>query len=574
MMKRLLPLVLSLAALWALAFQQYRTSLAENDGQFVYALDDAYIHMAIARNFAGQGVWGVTPLEFTSSSSSILWTLLLAAAYKALGVSVLLPFILNVVFASLALVLADAMLRGPVPSALYRFLALAFLIVATPFAPLMTGGMEHTLQILIMLGFSWASARALADADGRPLTGAALLMFLSALLVAFVRYECAFLALVVCLLLFLRRRWFQSIALGLLVLLPVAVYGWISRNHGWYVLPNSVLLKSGMLNAESGDVMIGIFGSSVFSQLQDNPHLLFLVFLALALFVLRSDGARGFWEERQMLLLIFVAATFLHMQFADAGWFYRYEAYLMALGLVAVVAAAAEFAPQLERGIREDRTLLPRPLALLFLFMLLVIPAMGRGIHASVESTQAMNDRYFEHLIPSSFVKRYYDRDVIMANDIGALCYLTDARVLDMYGLGNLEPAVMRAEPGGYTREDVRDWAEREGVRIAILQLGWSVIKERIPTEWVKVGVWEVPRNIVFGDTEVGWYAVNEAEAEVLAAHLKEFASEVPEEIAQSGRYRGDTDKKGDGSAEVPPSHRPGDPAETSESEGARPGRQ
>ena len=36
-----------------------------------YALDDPYIHMAVAKHFVDHGVWGMTPFEFSSSSSSL-----------------------------------------------------------------------------------------------------------------------------------------------------------------------------------------------------------------------------------------------------------------------------------------------------------------------------------------------------------------------------------------------------------------------------------------------------------------------------------------------------------------------
>lgn len=53
---------------------------------FAYALDDAYIHMAMAKNLAHHGVMGATRFEFTSSSSSPLWTLLLTVAFVVSGV--------------------------------------------------------------------------------------------------------------------------------------------------------------------------------------------------------------------------------------------------------------------------------------------------------------------------------------------------------------------------------------------------------------------------------------------------------------------------------------------------------
>ena len=45
--------------------------LREN-GHLVYALDDPYIQMAMAKNFVLHGVWGITRFGFTSSSSIAL----------------------------------------------------------------------------------------------------------------------------------------------------------------------------------------------------------------------------------------------------------------------------------------------------------------------------------------------------------------------------------------------------------------------------------------------------------------------------------------------------------------------
>lgn len=542
-MKKFLPLLLSILSLLAYAGFVYRQSLAENGGELVYGLDDAYIHMAMAKNFALHGVWGVTKFGFSSSTSSILWTLMLAGLFKVLGVVSLVPYILNILFAALALLLADAMLRGPIPSALYRFLTLVAFLLLTPFPPLITGGMEHTLQIFIMLGFAWASARALSAGHARPFTGASLLMFLSGFFVAFARYDSAFFALVVCGLLFLRRRWFQSIALGLVVLIPVVVYGWFSVRHGWYFFPNSILLKSGVLNAGATDFLASAFSREGFFYwaLFRNPHLLFLLVLALVAYALRAASV-GVWDERQILLLLFVLATILHMQFAQSGWFFRYEAYLMAVGLVAVAAALADFAPLVREASTAGTPALARALSIFSLALVLIIPSFDRGLMAWVRAPQAMNDRYLEHLIPSQFIRRYYPDATIMANDIGAPCFFTEARILDIYGLGNVEPAHFRRELDGYGVGDLREWSLREGASIAIVQLGWGVITGLIPGEWVLVGVWEVPRNVVFGDKKVGWYATSEAEAERLAAALAEFSPEVPPSVEQRGRYRGDTE--------------------------------
>lgn len=540
-MKKYLPLLLSILLVIGYAVFQYRVSLRDNGGELVYGLDDAYIHMAIAKNWAEHGVWGVTPQEFTSSSSSLLWTLLLGLFYKAFGVFSLLPWILNVVFTCLALALADRILRDPIPAPMYRFFALVAFLLLTPFMPLITSGMEHTLQIFVMLGFSWCAVKALANDNPAPGAGSAPLMFLLALFVAFVRYDGAFLALVVCFMLFFRRRWFQAVAVGLLVLVPVVVYGWISVRHGWYFFPNSILLKSGLMSSAPGDFFVTAFSREGFFYwiLFKNPHLFFLVVLALLLYALRAAD-HPVWEERQTFLLLFVFASILHTQFADTGWFYRYEAYLMAIGLVANAAALGDFGPLLKNATLEEPRTLARGLSIFGVALILIIPSFDRGLVAWTQAPQAMNDRYIEHVIPAKFVQRYYADDVVMVNDIGAPCFFSDARVLDLYGLGSIEPARFRGESNGYAKDDVERWAEEEGVKIAIIQMGWGIISGRIPENWVHVATWEIPRNVVFGDKEVGWFATSDAEAERLNAALGEFAPEVPDSVVQTGPYMGD----------------------------------
>src|SRR5437588_12540650 len=97
------PLVLSILALWSAMGVLLALSMHRHEGRFTYALDDAYIHMAVARNAAEHGVWGITRYEFSSTSSSPLWTALIALEYRLLGVSDFTPLVLNLLFATLAL---------------------------------------------------------------------------------------------------------------------------------------------------------------------------------------------------------------------------------------------------------------------------------------------------------------------------------------------------------------------------------------------------------------------------------------------------------------------------------------
>ena len=79
------PLVTSLAVFWMMSAVLLTSSILRNGGHVVYAQDDPYIHMAVAKNFSSAGIFGVTRYGFTASSSSPLWTLLLSLLFKACG---------------------------------------------------------------------------------------------------------------------------------------------------------------------------------------------------------------------------------------------------------------------------------------------------------------------------------------------------------------------------------------------------------------------------------------------------------------------------------------------------------
>ncbi|MEL6611591.1 MAG: hypothetical protein AAFQ53_05825, partial [Bacteroidota bacterium] len=55
----------------------YATVLTVTDGDFVYPLDDPYIHLAVAENLT-QGHYGLNLAEPSSPASSVVWPGLLA----------------------------------------------------------------------------------------------------------------------------------------------------------------------------------------------------------------------------------------------------------------------------------------------------------------------------------------------------------------------------------------------------------------------------------------------------------------------------------------------------------------
>src|SRR5689334_2112936 len=93
---RLVPLLAGWAgALIRLAWVIH--SVMRQTGVFSYPVDDAYIHMQIARNLSAHGVWGINAGEFGSASSSPLYSVILALLSLIFSPHYLLPLVVNII---------------------------------------------------------------------------------------------------------------------------------------------------------------------------------------------------------------------------------------------------------------------------------------------------------------------------------------------------------------------------------------------------------------------------------------------------------------------------------------------
>jgi hypothetical protein len=499
------PLLTALVLLLAATAYGVAASLAATGGTLVYTLDDAYTHLAMARTFAVDGVWGCTPHAFGSASSSPAWVVALALAYVATGgVRDSAPLVLNGLFAGLALVVADRWLRRAGASGLLRIATLAGLVVVFPMAPMALYGMEHLLHGLLTVAFAglaaWAIAWAPPDASGR-WRDARHLALLGALLAAS-RYEGFFLVGVVCLAFALSGRFLQGLTIGLASGVPALALGAVSIASGSLLLPNPLVLKAGGDGASPLAALLKPIGQADWAAYQANPGLLWV--LAGAVAVAAGEGARHRTLRRPpALLAAFLAGAVLlhqHFAFSSAFWVYRYDAYLL---LFAVFAAGVWLAG-LERA---GGVAAAWRSAVAAAAVAAVVGALGHVRAAVVPDAevQAASLTAREHQTLVRFADTYFPGQTIVVNDIGVMAYGFSGRPLDMFGLCDIEPVLARRKPGGYTKADVRDWASRHGAQIAILQLTWGWVPPQIPAEWRKLAELRV---LPEGRT-IGFFAVD-----------------------------------------------------------------
>jgi hypothetical protein len=509
--------------------------LREN-GHLVYALDDPYIQMAMAKNFALHGVWGITRFGFTSSSSSPLWTFLIAVSYLVFGVSEMSPFYLSLLCGALVLGVAYCVLRWYKLSPKLTFWTLLVLVFFTPLPLLICIGSEHPLHVALTILLTFLAARLLSEESPSTARRDLILLLAVSPILTVVRYEGMFLILVVCALFLLRGRGLTGVAVGMAGFSSILLYGALGLAKGWSWLPSSILLKGNFPRfTDWGTALDSLFGPAYFN-VKMGPHLVVLVLGSLFLALYASDRRKALWDSRQVMTAIFVAIALAHIQFCMVALFFRHEAYLVALGIVVIVAQLADQLPQKLFGTPTDRALIPKHVGGVLLAALLIYPCAVRAGAAMIYLPQASKNIYEQQYQMGLFIKRYYQGSTIALNDIGAVNFLADVHCLDLWGLATYEVTkLMRHHE--YHTADILRLSREAGVKVAMVYDNWYTPIGGLPRDWVWVGQWALADNVVAGGDKVSIYAVDESETAPLMQKLQDFSPLLPKEVNQSGRY-------------------------------------
>lgn len=512
-----------LAVLFVLVF----FSLRATQGHFAYALDDIYIHMAIAKNFAEHGVWGITKTEFASAASSIIYPLILTASFIIFGVNELSPFIVNIFFGLLAILAAYAILKNYGLKNRWTAVSLLIFVFVTPLFVVTLTGLEHTMHIAISLVFAYHAAKVIA-AD-KPKNKELIWLILLSPILASVRFESMFLIFAACGLLFLKKRRGFSLLLGGLGVLPILTFGLISLSKGWYFFPNSILLKSKFEHFVLWDTLkLGYFGLKNLTE----PHILLLIVGALIFFALAARKQETLRDSKQIMIILFVIATLLHLTLAQTGWLYRYEAYLVAMGIITISIGSKEYLRENNFSFfPKEENVKNYSISLILIFFVISLPFFFRAAGSLAVTPSAIKNFYEQDYQMGLFVKKYYNRGRVAVNDIGAVSFLPDAEtIVDVVGLGNFDVAKAK-RTGKFTREWLDAYTQEKKVKIAIVHDTWF-IDLGIPSRWKKVGSWTVGRNATSEARTITFYAVQESETANLKRYFKEFSkSELPKTV-------------------------------------------
>jgi hypothetical protein len=207
----------------------------------------------------------------------------------------------------------------------------------------------------------------------------------------------------------------------------------------------------------------------------------------------------------------------------------RYDAYVVALGVVAVAVAVGDLT-------RDGFVvkLNPRTVAVAGLAVLIAAPLINRAVVPVFVSFQGTTNIYEQQYQMAMFVREFYQGQTVVANDIGAINYFADIHCVDVVGLGNREAAKTKVAQNRYLNgSQVDALARKENAQIAIIY----TFPDTIPDSWTEVGEWTISQNQINASDTVSFFAVNPSDADKLIASLRAFAPLLPPTVAQAGTY-------------------------------------
>ena len=483
-------------------------------GRFIYPLDDAYIHLSMAKNFAEFHVWGITQYEFSSTTSSPLFTFLIAVLIKVFGNWEYIPLVANTIAGLLLIWISHNELKK-FSTATYVIFLVAIVLLMPLHLMVMTG-MEHVfhtlLMVLVLLGFK----KYIENETPRDFSNLALLSILA----TGFRYESLFFIFFICVyLFFVKKAYFQSVALGLFAMTPVLIYGWISVDQESFFLTNYLILKG-----NKNDGIVGFLTRVAGNAYRGISVLILILILIIQIFI-KSKNPKTLSEKiskNAFPMVVFCGFT-VHLLFANFGWLIRYEAYLV----VVILLAIAPFADDLFQKKMQNQILKFAMLVLLFItFSLWFVPMLKNQQTAS-------KNIYDQQIQLSDFIHKYYRNAKVVANDIGAITYYNNIHLLDTYGLGSIEVAKLRKEDHGKFTDNkklqsyIYNTAKWQGYDVALVFDEWV----RMPDYFTKVGTLTIQNNYMSGGTTVSFYSVKKKNKKKLRNQLTAFSKDVPQDV-------------------------------------------
>jgi len=325
------------------------------------------------------------------------------------------------------------------------------------------------------------------------------------------RFETGFVVVALVVLFATRRLWRLALTAIAGAAVTLITVGAVNLGQGWPLLPASIVAKT-QTGRHGIAALLPDFRSD---QLPHSPRLIVVVALCALLCWFASRRKGTGWEVASTWSYVYFGVVVLHLGYAQVGGLFRYEAYLVAVGLVvsallvhSILAAGAL------------RPALPRLAWALTAVLLLVAVVDGGRVYRV--AWVGLNEVSHQQLEMARFFRTACPGCHVAMNDIGVASLYGNVTVNDVFGLADRE--VLRAKTEGrWNTAALARVMKADGVDMAAVYDAPFWIPSP-PSSWKRMGTWKYPHAEVTGGDVVSFYAVNPSKEAELRKRFAEFA--------------------------------------------------
>lgn len=506
--------LLSFIFFFSVCLLYYISSVLKTDGHYIYLLDDAYIHLAMAKNFAMYDVWGMTRYQFSSTSSSPLFTYILSVLIQTFGNNDQIPLYFNAIFSvGILYILSEyyGEIFKEVKKTVLAVLFTAFFIVL----PLnLLSGMEHVFQVFLFAVNIFCFSR---YKSGKL---AVLGFYFSLLLMGLIRFESMFYFVILAFMFALVRKWKETLFILFLGFIPIIAFCVYNYQQDGYFFPNSVVVKGTKLSFDAnilGQLKV-IFLDNLLLNISFYKIGVFPLILC-AIFIYRDFRTKTLQEvlKDNFLLIVFSLVMICHAMFADLKGILRYEAYILTGFCMALVPKCKGLFFNFTDYIKKEK-----------LVSLLISANVLLMIYKSWAAHPIMNtggkNIYEQQVQSARFLHQFYNTSKVVANDIGAISYYTNIHLLDIAGLGSVETIQFNENKKSFDQKFgnfLSQYCIDHQYDIAVVYEGW--LQGYVPSYWKKAAVLKIENKITVARLEVSLYSINPKNLEELKQNVKKF---------------------------------------------------
>lgn len=492
----------------------YLNVLLKTDAHYIYPIDDAYIHLAIAKNFALYDVWGMTKYQFSSTSSSPLFTYLLSVLIKIFGNSDQIPLYFNVVFGIGTVYFLNEYYSGIFEKIRSIVCAVLFTLFFSVLHLQLLLGMEHVFHVfLIVLNiFCFSKIQNKWAVFG---------FYSSLLLMGLVRFESMFYFVMLAFVFALTKKWKEAIMVLLAGFIPILIFGYFNEQHDGYFFPNSIVVKGTKLNFDSNlSVQLkSILLDNFLFNISFYKIGFFPVVISLILILRSSKNKRSFNEfvKDYFLIIVFSLLMVCHSMFADLKGMFRYEAYILVGFCMVLIPKMKPFFVNFKNKVIDEK--------LISGLIIMNVVLMGYKCWVAHMMLEKGGKNVYEQQFQSAkFLHTYYNRSKVVANDIGAITYYTDIHLLDIAGLGSVETIRFNEAKKHFDKSFktfLTEYCHKNKYEMAVVYENW--LQGEVPDGWKKVAVLKIQDKFSVAQDEVSFYSIDHRNLQQLKDNIKAF---------------------------------------------------